>query len=428
MVRTRRQATPPTTPDEPEVETSNDDVVTSLKEEKNIEAEVSSNTTIEGKEGSFAFQGIHYSSYEEMVKAKRKRNADYLKSTGLLDVSTKIKDEIYESQHGGKTRKEVSMRRGLKADRKRKVLKTEVVTRRKSSRLAGVQADGIFVEDEKGRGIIVVGGGATHGEVLGAVGSGVQVIEDKARFFNNRINDGSDISLKQAVENTGSKWVKDRTLATAEEFISSFKRTFVKREKSSSSPRSTAITSKSKAKTLEDQVDQLSLDSEDCVAKVVPDRIFSINFHPTSHKLLTAAADKSGYLGLWDVDCKSDSNDRNGVHLFKPHNFAISNMEWDKSGTKLLSSSYDGSMRLFDIHKERFVGIYATYDNSEDYEGKLGYGMDDEGWMQYSCLDHRNNDCMFYSTSAGNVVHIDTRQHKVSFNANLSEKKINTLK
>lgn len=417
MVRTRRQNSTSLG------ETGEREEKIHLKEENLGEKEA------EHEDSSFSFQGAKYSSYEDMVKAKRKRNADYLKSTGLLEVSAKLKDDSYESE-SGKSKREATMRRGLKADRKRKLLKTEVVTRRKSSRLAGVQAEEIYVEDEKGRGRIVVGG--TDGGVLagiGTVGSRIEVVKEEAKYFNNRINDGSGISIIEAVENSGPKWVKEDTVDVAQEFISCLKTICGRKRNKLHSPRSTtASVVKDEKNTLVSQVQKLSLDEEDCVAKVVPDRIFSINFHPTPHKLLTAAGDKNGYVGLWDVNCKSDTIDRNGVHLFKPHNSAISNMDWDKSGTRLLSSSYEGSMRVFDIHKETFIENFATYDTSDEYKEKFGYGMDDDGWMQYGCFDPRNDSCIFYSTSTGYVVHIDTRQKRVTFNCALSEKKINTVR
>ena len=39
----------------------------------------------------------------------------------------------------------------------------------------------------------------------------------------------------------------------------------------------------------------------DRVAKVVPDRIFSLAIHPTEDKTLVMAGDKWGKLGFWDV-------------------------------------------------------------------------------------------------------------------------------
>ena len=37
------------------------------------------------------------------------------------------------------------------------------------------------------------------------------------------------------------------------------------------------------------------------VAKVVPNRIFSLDIHPSNIKLITAAGDEWGFLGIWDV-------------------------------------------------------------------------------------------------------------------------------
>lgn len=43
--------------------------------------------------------------------------------------------------------------------------------------------------------------------------------------------------------------------------------------------------------------------TEDRVAKVVKDRIFSAAFHPSTSSLLVAAGDKWGKVGLWKLVC-----------------------------------------------------------------------------------------------------------------------------
>ena len=40
---------------------------------------------------------------------------------------------------------------------------------------------------------------------------------------------------------------------------------------------------------------------EDHIAKVVPQRIFSVAFHPSETKPIVFAGDKWGRLGVWDV-------------------------------------------------------------------------------------------------------------------------------
>jgi hypothetical protein len=82
------------------------------------------------------------------------------------------------------------------------------------------------------------------------------------------------------------------------------------------------------------------------------------------------------------------------------------------------------------VNSQTFTEAFATYDSSDQYKDKLGYGMDDgtKAWIQHGCLDARQEESMFLSTSVGNVLHLDFRSGSVTFNANLSEKKINTVR
>jgi hypothetical protein len=56
----------------------------------------------------------------------------------------------------------------------------------------------------------------------------------------------------------------------------------------------------------------------------------------------------------------------------------------------------------------------------------------DEGsrfYTQYACYDHRNEKCLFLSTSTGGVAHIDLRaKGKLTYDLSLSEKKINSIR
>ena len=46
---------------------------------------------------------------------------------------------------------------------------------------------------------------------------------EQPKFYNNRVNDGSDLTIAEAVENTGSKWVNDDTVQQAEHFMKNWK-------------------------------------------------------------------------------------------------------------------------------------------------------------------------------------------------------------
>ena len=76
---------------------------------------------------SFTFDGISYPSYQEMVNAKRRRNADFLARSGLLEASSAL------SENDGRSRRTPASAMGLK---RAKAPPPSVPPRRKSSRIA----------------------------------------------------------------------------------------------------------------------------------------------------------------------------------------------------------------------------------------------------------------------------------------------------
>jgi len=186
----------------------------------------------------------------------------------------------------------------------------------------------------------------------------------------------------------GSKWVKEGTVDAAVRFMTDAlpeiidDLPIVSPGKKKGSPTSVAkgpagspgITSKN----LRSHLDSLSLDDPDtCVAKVTPDRIYIVACHPSPDTLIVCAGDKKGYLGIWNVDqygapkgdeLTTGASATDGVHLFKPFSGAISSMAWNNSGTTLLASSYDGSVRAFDANKQVFEQVFATYDDHTHVE------------------------------------------------------------
>lgn len=365
--------------------------------------------------GTFTFQNVVFDTYEEMVHAKRERNRARMISSGLLEASDALKSTHH--QGGQRTATAGASQRGL---RKRKE-SPALMPRRKSSRIAGVKAEGIFIKEEQRGGKFILGGGDAS-FLAAAQNAIIESVKSKNEFYDKRVNDGSDLSIRDAVEESGSKWVKDDSVTNAESFINEMKLQTIDDESRRPLPKKNSLSS---------QLESLSLDDPELVAKVVPERIYSVAFHPTIHKTIAVAGDKLGHIGFWDIDANSSEVDRHGVHLFKPHTRPISNLEFCKNGDKLLSGSYDGTVRLFDIQKETFSEVFASYDDSDEHKGKLGYGIDGGSrfWSQYCCLDHRNENGIFVCTSFGDVIHVDLRRKgNITFNENLSEKKINTLR
>jgi len=346
----------------------------------------------------YIVDGVQYDTYQEMVNAKRRRNEQYLQESGLLSAAQEIK------------KKKKPSHRGISPSKKKQRLEP----RRSSRRLAGIASDGLYVERESANRFTV----ATTDD-----GADVTKITDgldentSPKFYGGRINDGSDIMLSEAIENCEPKW--QTSTLDAKEFFSKSWATSASMEKSS--PRSVMDIRK--------QVDQLSADEENCVAKVVPGRIYSVAAHPSENQLIVAAGDKSGYVGLWDVNGRKQDDDGASVHLFRYHSGAVACLEWNETNHQLLSTSYDGTVRLFDAASEKSTQIFAAFDDSSAFADQLGAGLDTgyRFWTQYCCLDSRFSKCMFLSTSQGTVMHIDLRTKGFTFHEKLSEKKINTL-
>jgi len=102
------------------------------------------------------------------------------------------------------------------------------------------------------------------------------------------------------------------------------------------------------------------------VAKVVPNRIFSLDIHPTESKLLVAAGGKWGSIGFWDVS--DNTSEMHGVQVIKPHTRPINCLTFDKfDQCRLVSSSYDGSVRLFDINQQKSSVIFGLPEDSSSF-------------------------------------------------------------
>ncbi|KAM9817580.1 WD repeat-containing protein 76 [Neosynchiropus ocellatus] len=106
--------------------------------------------------------------------------------------------------------------------------------------------------------------------------------------------------------------------------------------------------------------------SEERVAKVVTDRIFSVAVHQSCSRPLVAAGDKWGRVGLWNVE--ADWGD-DGVLLFHPHSRPVPCMAFSRANPgHLLSLSYDGSLRCMDLHKAAFDDVYNIDDGLKTFD------------------------------------------------------------
>ncbi|OWF46751.1 WD repeat-containing protein 76 [Mizuhopecten yessoensis] len=100
------------------------------------------------------------------------------------------------------------------------------------------------------------------------------------------------------------------------------------------------------------------------VAKVVPNRVFSLDIHPSEDRVLVVAGDKWGAVGLWDVPGREHLTD--GVLTYTPHSRPVNCLRFSPwNSSHLYSNSYDGTLRVGDLQKEIFDEVYAT--SEDDY-------------------------------------------------------------
>ncbi|KAI8141380.1 WD40-repeat-containing domain protein [Fennellomyces sp. T-0311] len=130
---------------------------------------------------------------------------------------------------------------------------------------------------------------------------------------------------------------------------------------------------------LREEASKLQVRHSWATVKVTPDRINGCVFHPSSGKILACAADVSGSLGFWDVNgVKKDEDDEEEepvVYTYRPHTRGITNLMFDPTNSdKLYTSSYDGTLRYFDMKSANFGLVsmsgesipYTSFDMSQD--------------------------------------------------------------
>ncbi|CAH1251323.1 WDR76 [Branchiostoma lanceolatum] len=134
--------------------------------------------------------------------------------------------------------------------------------------------------------------------------------------------------------------------------------------------------------------------AEERLAKVTPERIFSLAVHPSTTKMLVCAGDKWGRLGLWDVESKEGDD---GVYLYNPHSRPINCLQFSPvHHGKLYMCSYDGTMRCAEFEKDVFSEVFST---EEDRDSLVKY---------FDFLSEDGTTCLV-GLGDGDVAVVDTR-------------------
>ncbi|KUJ14791.1 WD40 repeat-like protein [Mollisia scopiformis] len=114
--------------------------------------------------------------------------------------------------------------------------------------------------------------------------------------------------------------------------------------------------------------------------KITPERIYALGFHPSPEKPLIFAGDKMGNMGIFDAsqtgpEVKAEDNGDDdedpetpepAITALKVHSRTITSFVFPANGEHVYSSSYDSSVRKFDLQKGVAVEVFAPSSIDED--------------------------------------------------------------
>lgn len=170
------------------------------------------------------------------------------------------------------------------------------------------------------------------------------------------------------------------------------------------------------ANTLAEELGALTV-KEDDMAKVVPERIYSLAFHPSSTKLLVAAGDTWGKIGLWDCDNPGDDAASPCVVTFEMHTRPVGGLYFSpQRPSALLSCSQDGQVRTLDLGGSGTSDVLHTNPADKDGDYASCHGM--------SAADASG--CVYVACGDGTVVRVDPREKVGTSLGSLHEKKVFT--
>ncbi|KAI3404776.2 hypothetical protein KGF56_002406 [Candida oxycetoniae] len=121
--------------------------------------------------------------------------------------------------------------------------------------------------------------------------------------------------------------------------------------------------------------------------KLTHNRITSISFHPSTTDRIVAAGDTNGNLGIWAPDSNSEDPT---ISILRPHGRNISKILTPRNQLqKLISASYDGSVRSLDLNKLSTSEVIYLSDahNSEFGVSDINFVREDPNLLYLSTLE-----------------------------------------
>lgn len=157
-------------------------------------------------------------------------------------------------------------------------------------------------------------------------------------------------------------------------------------------------------------IENLRLDEAD-VAKVVPQRVTSLTFHPADDRTLIICGDKQGHVGFWNATNMDDANSE--IYLYQPHFRNVSCLHVDCAlPHKLWSTGYDGTIRAMDIESQAFIEKYRPLDDLNDTSF-------------HDCAFNLNT--LYLGCGNGDVMMYDAKSGTAGWKSSAHDAKINSL-
>ncbi|XP_076893877.1 uncharacterized protein LOC143546005 [Bidens hawaiensis] len=144
-------------------------------------------------------------------------------------------------------------------------------------------------------------------------------------------------------------------------------------------------------------------------ARVLSGAIMEVEFFPTKDTRMVAVGNTYGNVGFWNID--SDEDDDNGIYVYYPHTGCVSGISIHPySLSKIITSCYDGFVRLLDVEKESFGLAYTS-----------------EHPIFSICRPYDNMNSLFIGEEHGSVGSLDIRSSKPNSSWKLHKEKIYTI-
>lgn len=333
------------------------------------------------------------SAYEQVRIENIARNEAFLSSIGMSELNNSIKSSIASGKPKKASRRGVGLKRKLEpAEPVRR--SGRVTIERLKAEVSGssdLSAEELKKKEEELAAMIEKKASATYepsqAENVGGMNDRWNRMDDEPMSALKAYNN-PDVEEEED-EGKPSTW--------AAPFLDTLRSLSI-------TPKTKAVKSGSKVGNSTDYSTRMSKlkCEEDDVAKVVEHRNCAVWMHPSETKLIVAAGDKSGNIGLWDVD-----NNEVGVGGVVKYRYHVGNIarifSFSSAPSEMHSVSYDGTIRSLNLNKDMFVCSFTAPEGIEDM------------YFQDACELHSGPSKVLVGRSDGYANLIDFRRSSKSY-------------